>query len=476
MVSLRALCGLACLGLFASGARAQVPDLPLQLDVDYAAFQYDEATSLVETYLAFEASSLPYVRAGERYEVALPVVVALRRASAAGPPQASDALAFADTLAFRFAVPDTVGLVQGQYFVQQVRAAVPPGEYELEVTVPADSITARPEFRATSGDVTVPDFTGAGDTERVMLSDITLASVIGRSDDRDAPFYKNGLLVQPSPNGLFGQGLPRLFYYAEAYGLDEATEGAYTLFSYIAPSNVAQPMEGYQQRSEREARPNEVIAGEFDLSEIPSGSYYLRLVVLNEDNEALAEQTRKFYVYNPQVASPVVAADQSYEANLYAVMPEAEVDENLRHADVLATGREQSQIRGLAALDDKRDFLVEFWRKRDENPSTPISEARARFYERVQYANDRYTNSQSEGWATDRGRVVLKYGYPSQVDPTLFDSESLPYETWTYDNIPGAGQAVFVFVDSIGFGDFELIHSTVPGEVSMPGWQQQLRR
>ena len=71
---------------------------------------------------------------------------------------------------------------------------------------------------------------------------------------------------------------------------------------------------------------------------------------------------------------------------------------------------------------------------------------------------------------------MLKYGLPSQVDPTLFDSESLPYETWTYDNIPGSGQSLFVFVDRLGFGDFELIHSTVSGEVSMPNWRQQLRR
>jgi GWxTD domain-containing protein len=477
MISLRALCALACAVLIAGTSTAQNPDLPLQLDVDYATFQYNDTASLVETYLAFEAASLPYVRAVEGYEVALPVIVALRRSSAAGPPQASDALAFADTLALRFAVPDTTGLVQGQYFVQQVRAAVAPGEYELEVIVPGDSASARPDFLATPGDITVPDFTDAGADDRVMLSDVTLASAIGRSDDRTAPFYKNGLIVQPNPNSLFGQGLPTLYYYAEVYGLGEALDGAYTLFAYLAPSNVAQPMEDYQRRTERTARANEVIVGQFDLSEMPSGSYYLRLAVLDENNEALAEQSRKFYVYNPAVAQPATAAaDQSYEANLYAVMPEDEVDENLRHAEVIATGREEDQIDRLTTLEAKRDFLVDFWRRRDEVPATPINEARVQFYERIQYANDRYTTTQSEGWSTDRGRVVLEYGYPSQVNPTFFDSESLPHETWTYDNIPGAGQALFVFVDRLGFGDFELIHSTVSGEVSMPDWRQQLRR
>ncbi len=478
MILLRALCLLAGASLAAGTASAQVAELPLQLDIDYATFQYDASASLVETYLAFEASSLPYVRAVEGYESALPVVVTLRRSAAAGPPQASDAIAFADTLALRFAVADTAGLVQGQYFVQQVRAAVPPGEYELEVTVPGDSATSRPDFRVTPGDVTVPDFTTAGNAGRAMISDITLASAIGPSDDREAAFYKNGLIVQPNPNGLYGQGLPMLFYYAEAYGLADVLDaGEYTLFAYIAPSNVAAPMEGYQQRSERAAQPVDVVVGSFDLRTLQSGAYYLRLAVLDANNEALAEQSRKFYVYNPTVAAPIAAAaEQSYESNLYAVMPEAEVDENLGHAEVIATGRERDQIGRLGSLDAKRDFLVEFWRKRDEEPATPINEGRLRFYERVQYVNDRYSTSQTEGWRTDRGRTVLKYGQPSQVDPTLYDNESLPYETWTYDNIPGSGRALFVFVDRIGFGDFELIHSTVAGEVSMPDWQQQLRR
>ena len=456
---------------------AQTSELPLQLDVDYAAFRYDAEHALVEAYLAFEASTLPYVPVEDHFEVALPVTLVLRRASVAAPAQATDAPVFADTLTYRFAVADTAGLVQGQYFVQQVRAAVPPGEYALEVGVAGDAATGRVAFTA-QRDVTVPDFAAAAEAGRALLSGITLAASIQPSDERDAAFYKNGLLIQPNPNALFGQGLPTLFYYAEAYGLDEAVEAdAYTLFAYLSASNFAQPLDGYQQRSERAVRSPEVLAGSFDLRALPGGVYYLHLALLDENNEAVAEQSRNFYVYNPGVAQPVAAAaDRSYEANLYAVMPEVEIDDNLRHAEVIATGRERDQIARLTTPDTKRDFLTEFWRKRDEDPATPINETRVRFYERVQYANDRYTNSQAEGWTTDRGRTVLKYGYPSQVDPTLFDSESLPYETWTYDSIPGSGQSVFVFVDRLGFGDFELIHSTVSGEVSMPNWRQQLRR
>ena len=107
------LLGLACWAvLFAVPVQAQPADppaLPLDLHVDYATFQYDADHSLVETYLAFEAASLPYARSGAQYEVALPVAVTMRRTALAAPTQASDAAVFADTVTYRFAVADTAG-------------------------------------------------------------------------------------------------------------------------------------------------------------------------------------------------------------------------------------------------------------------------------------------------------------------------------------------------------------------------------
>ena len=73
-------------------------------------------------------------------------------------------------------------------------------------------------------------------------------------------------------------------------------------------------------------------------------------------------------------------------------------------------------------------------------------------------------------------RVLVKYGMPEQIEPHLFDRETLPYEIWQYNNIPGSGQAVFIFADLGGFGDFELLHSTAPGERKSADWQSELVR
>jgi len=119
---------------------------------------------------------------------------------------------------------------------------------------------------------------------------------------------------------------------------------------------------------------------------------------------------------------------------------------------------------------------MQFWTVRDPNPNTPVNEYQDEFYSLIQYANDRYTNSFSEGWQTDRGRTLIRFGAPTAIDPHLFDRGFDPYEIWEYNNIPGEGQAQFIFADLDGFGSFELIHSTVTGERKSTNWLEEIRK
>ncbi|MDX1545544.1 MAG: GWxTD domain-containing protein, partial [Rhodothermales bacterium] len=185
----------------------------------------------------------------------------------------------------------------------------------------------------------------------------------------------------------------------------------------------------------------------------------------------------KFFVYNPHVArAQPVAFEESFETSPYATMPEEEVERAFGHVDVIANEQERRRMRNIQDLDERRRFLMEFWQKRDPNPGTPINEFREEYYGRIQYANERYSNSMREGWKTDRGRVLIKYGMPGQIEPHLYDRDVLPYELWQYNNIPGEGQAVFIFYDPTGFGEFELLHSSVTGERKSANWEDELRQ
>ncbi len=80
-----------------------------------------------------------------------------------------------------------------------------------------------------------------------------------------------------------------------------------------------------------------------------------------------------------------------------------------------------------------------------------------------------------EGWKTDRGRALIKYGSPSNIEPHLYDRGFKPYELWEYNNIPREAQALLIFADVTGFGEFDLLHSTVTGERKMGNWLDELR-
>lgn len=448
---------------------------PIQVNLDHAAFAYSGDASLLEIYLAFASKSLHFEEDSAGYRALLPIDVALVRSTEATLEATPSEPVWRDSLLLNFVVADTSRLSAGQQFVHQVRAAVPPGEYELQLQIPENPIQGRSQLDVRR-DVLVSDFAG---TDLVGLSDLALASSIQRGDDRGNPFYKNGLIIQPNANQLYGQGLPDLFYYAEAYNVDRITEGdgQYTLYAYVSEANRPQPIGDLQHRAEREARSPDVIVGSFDLSKLPSGSYFLRMAVLNEANESVAEQARKFFVYNPNVQREApVAFSESFETSPYASMTQAEVDQAYEHLAIIASDREKRRYQGIRDLDEQRRFLMSFWQQRDPQPSTPVNEFKEEFYRRLQYANDRYSSGMGEGWQSDRGRVVLKYGMPSNIEPHLYDRDSLPYEIWQYNNIPGEGQALFVFADRGGFGQFEMIHATVSGERSLPNWQQELRR
>ncbi|MFT5142838.1 MAG: GWxTD domain-containing protein [Rhodothermales bacterium] len=447
-------------------------DLPIQLDVDHASFAYDDSASMIEMYLAFEAKTLPFVGSELGFSAILPVDISVQRSTDALLPGSPIEAVWSDSLDLTFVIADTSGLQEGQQFLHQVRAAVPPGEYEMQIIIPEGA--NRPQLMLRR-DMVVPDFS---DSDLVELSDITLASELRQASSRDEAFFKNGLVVKPNANQLFGSGLNQLFFYAEAYNLNRlsAESENYTMLSYIARANLPQPIENLQRRALRPIRDPDVVVGNFDLSLLPSGSYFLRLAVLNSDNESVVERSRKFFVYNPHIQQVVTQGlETDFETSQYANMAVEEVDQMQAHIQSIATTTEKSRMKTIEDLEERRRFLMQFWMTRDPNTNTPVNELQEEFYQRLQYANDRYTTAFDEGWETDRGRTLLRFGSPTNVDPHLFDRGLRPHEIWQYNNIPGEGQAIFVFADRDGYGFFELLHSTVSGERKLANWQAEIR-
>ena len=456
---------LALVAAVSAGAAAQVP---IQVRLDAGTFRYSEDQTLVEVYLSLGAHTLPYRPSEDGFTAEVPVRVQLMPTATAAPSDASRTPVFDQTIPFSYVIADTTALTSGQVFVEQVRMAAVPGEYELDVTMaPAGGSEVR-----LARDLRVPAY-AVGD--RTTVSSVQLASSIQPSPDPSDPLSKSGLAIRPNPDAFYGGGQP-LTYYAEVYA-PPAQSDTYTLLTFVAETDGGGALPGHETRTQRAVRPVDVVAGRLDVATLPSGIYYLRLVVLDESNESVSEQSKRFYVINPDVERVQVAANEmSLEETLFAAMGEEELALNVRHAAVIATNQEQAEIREIETDEDRRRFLAAFWTRRDTDGYPTVNEARRAFYQRLAFTEDRLREFGQEGFETDRGRVYLTYGPPTEIDRRIFEADAYPHELWLYDNVPGEGRSVFVFVARYSADQFDLLHSDVTGEVSIPNWEMEIVR
>ena len=325
----RYLIPLFSLLFFVTGSTAQQAP---QIDIDYASFAYDEQESLVELYMAVEASTLTYEASDSLYISSVPLELSLLSSSDMDLDVSAERVVWEQQMDLQFAVIDPTVITEGQVFLRQIRLTVVPGEYELQIVMP---MSGQDPVQA-SRDVIIPDY---DQQESCTLSDITLASRITPSEDREDPFYKNGLRIRPNAHQLYGDGATNLYYYAEAYNTKCAAlyKDEYSMSIYVSEANRPAPITGLQKHSRRAVRPTDVLAGTFDLSTLVSGIYILHMEIRDKANEIKVEQTRKFSVFNPAADSARVQSE-IFNVSGYAAIPEDEVGQRLmriRHVEDL---------------------------------------------------------------------------------------------------------------------------------------------
>jgi GWxTD domain-containing protein len=100
----------------------------------------------------------------------------------------------------------------------------------------------------------------------------------------------------------------------------------------------------------------------------------------------------------------------------------------------------------------KAGFIEEFWKRRDPDPSTPENEFKDEYLGRIAKADDLFFGEGRPGWLTDRGRIYVLFGPPTQrqTSPPSADARGRCQELWYYRDFP------VVFVDRGCSGTFML--------------------
>jgi len=97
-------------------------------------------------------------------------------------------------------------------------------------------------------------------------------------------------------------------------------------------------------------------------------------------------------------------------------------------------------------------LLHQYWKKYDPTPSTEYNELKQEFYNRVDYAIEKFTSINGKNGAeSDRGRIYITLGKPEKIERTPSPNKGM-YETWFYEKL----NRIFTFFDDRGTGNYIL--------------------
>ena len=436
----------------------------LNLDIDWATFRYDETHTMLEIYYAFLQNDIQYRFENDSY---VGITVGELRIYQGGN--------FLTQYAWKNQniVPDSLQLQNLRLIIDRVGFEFLPGDYECEFILhdAFDSTNAQ-KIR---WPLNIPSY----DNSRPYLSDLEIASSITQADPtNESPFHKRGLNVVPNPTLIFSSESPALFFYCEAYNLDKYKfpDGYVLAYSIMDLDGNILNSPVPRRFTKTEIMNLSVEFGMMNVGRLKSGSYQLNVSLTKPDNSVIAEKVKKFYIYQ-QGEEPVAATYDSVgqlQSSIFYMMDSTAISNEFAIANYLLTDDLRSIWSSLENLEGRKRFLFQFWQMKDSDPSTPMNEFRQDYFKRVDYANRNYRAFTKQGWSTDRGRVYILYGPPSDIERHPNEPNLYPYEIWEYDHIQSG--VIFVFGDFEGYKNFRLLHSNLDGEIKDYYYMDSLKK
>ncbi len=433
----------------------------LGFEFDYAQFGYDSTSNYLEFYYSFDPNTMQMYSNGDTKYV--DGILKINITDTTTKKTMMD-----KTWRLKSDISYDSSTNKYQSLVGELPVALPAGVYKCLLSGSDEKdTTIKKEY---TDYITIKPFIH----DKIALSDIQLSSkIIQDSQNKKSIFYKNTYEVVPLPNTLFSENTPALFYYCELYNLKTVKSSNPIKFSVFLYDGKRQ-LKTYKSSIISPAVDSRVEVGVIPINKYPTDTYTMIVTLIDSVDNYGVSSTKKFFIYNPSIVvkDTVNTLTGGSLSSEFAVMSEEELDNLFQESKYIATSKEIEQYKKLNNVKGKREFLYNFWKLRDTNPATPENEYYKEYLKRIKIANEKYSTIQKKGWLTDRGRIYLIYGEPSEIERFPNQVDSKPYEIWHYNEIQGGVE--FDFGDLTGFSDYILLNSTARGEVQDTNWQSKI--
>ncbi|MCU0412836.1 MAG: GWxTD domain-containing protein [Ignavibacteriaceae bacterium] len=431
----------------------------ITFEFDYAQFGYDSLSNYVEFYYSFNQLGLTYVDTDT-----LDYVQGLLQI------QIDDSITSANIIDKHWIISneikDSAGLDRS--LIGMVGFVIDKGSYIVNVT--GSDVNNPLNKKTINENIYVIPFHNS----TTSLSDVQLASnIVPNSDNTSSIFYKNTYEVTPLPASVGGEMQPVMFYYTELYNLKADPTNSEMRLDEMIINSRGQLISSKSKRINKSAD-TRVEVGIVKAYKLPTDTYTLMLNLIDSVANYGVSSSKRFFVYNPSVvpADTFQTTISPVLSTTFGAMSEEEIDDLFDKSKYIATAPETDRYKALSTEEAKREFIYTFWKARDENPSDDRNENYLNYVKRVNESDARFSALGKKGWKTDRGRVLIIYGEPTEIQRYPNTTDARPYEIWRYESLEGGVE--FIFGDLTGFSDYQLLHSTKRGELRDDYWQRRI--
>lgn len=321
-----------------------------------------------------------------------------------------------------------------------------------------------------TGRITIRDF----NKPKTLISDILLAHQLEDYDEtkHNKLFKRGNLFIIPNVENTISGAYPYLKHYFELYNVDISDNDVLKI-DYIIRTGTQK--EVFKLTKNKTIKSNSIYDyGLIPVDSLKNGLYRLIVNIYNE-NDLIATQNVKFYILDPErefFISEKFEGSLSFERSPFAIMDESNIDLEFQTMKYILSEFEIEKYESLSTLRGKQRAIYNYWLERDTDTTTAINEKLSEYKERISFANKYFSRGDiMPGWKTERGRVLLKYGFPTNREIYRQRGEKKAAEEWQYDELYGG--SYFFFIDRFNDNSFLLVHSTTPGEVKNYNWFEE---
>ena len=428
--------------------------------LSYATFYSPESGPYIETYLTLEGKSAIYIlNENNKYQATIQIIMLFK---------IGDEIVNYDK--YELNSPELDDTLNINYnFIDQQRYTLANGNYEFEIQIWDKNSETKPYINLQPLVIDYPE-------NEIIISGIQLVDSYSKTEDAGI-LSKHGYDLVPYIFNYYPEHVNKITFFAEIYNTSDVLgQGEkFLLKNYIIPIDKEKPLQKFIHQKKETAAPVNVIFSEFDITNLPSGNYYLAIEARDKENKLFGLNRIFIQRSNPRIR--INAMDLAYlEIENTFVSNITDIDtlrEYIRYLEPISSEQERGFARahlGTSDLVTLQRYFYNFWLSQDK---LEPEKAWNNYIAEVNKVNFAYSTQIQKGYETDRGRVYLKYGPPNAISESYNEPAAYPYEIWHYYVLKnGQRNKKFVFyTKDIVTNDFTLVHSDVTGELSNYRWQ-----